>query len=127
MSELPLEHVGVYIEADRFDDTVAFYEEVLGWHAVLEGKDPPRFVIFGDGHGGHVEIVCGEPATVLAPAHVGVAVPWGGLETLITQLNERGATLDGPHAPIPGLEWVNTADPAGNWVQFVSREVPLGR
>jgi catechol 2,3-dioxygenase-like lactoylglutathione lyase family enzyme len=127
MSELYLEHVGVYIDADRFDETVAFYEDELGWHRVLESDGPSRFVILGDGRGGRIELVCGEPATVVAPTHIGVAVPRDHLESLVARLEKRGIPLDGPYAPIPGLMWVNTYDPGGNWVQFVSREVALKR
>ena len=125
MDELHLEHIGVYIEADRFDDAVAFYVDEVGWHPVLEGNGPPQFVIFGDGRGGHMEMTCGDPATVVPPTHVGVSVPWGHLESLIARLEMRGAILDGPYAPIPGLMWINTYDPGGNWLQFVSREVAL--
>ncbi len=127
MSELYLEHVGVYIAVDRFDETVAFYEEELGWHRVLESDGPSRFVIFGDGYGGRIELVCGEAATVVAPTHIGVSVPRDRLDSLIARLQGQGATLDGPYAPIPGLTWVNTYDPGGNWVQFVSRDVALER
>ena len=94
---------------------------------MLKGDSPPRFTICGDGCGGRVELVCGDPAIVVPPTHIGISVPWGHLDSLIAQLKARGATLDEPYAPVSGLMWINTFDPGGNWLQFVSREVGLDR
>ena len=49
-----LEHVGLGVRRERYEDAVRFYEQIFGWHRLRELPGELTFV--GDGAGARLEI-----------------------------------------------------------------------
>ncbi len=118
-----LEHVGIAVPQEKYDETVQFYQRAFGWHHI---KDVPGLGCFiGDGQGGRLEVMY-KPATPLHdPHHLAFAVTQAEFEGVMAALRDAGAALDAPETNPLGEPMVYFSDPAGNRAQVVGRKEPL--
>jgi predicted enzyme related to lactoylglutathione lyase len=118
-----LEHVGVGAARAKFDDTVAFYERVFGWHRVREV--PGHFTFIGDGEGGRLELLPNDAPPLPSPHHLAFGVPLADFDATVTLLCEAGAPVEAPTANAVGDRLCFFTDPAGNRAQIVARAEAL--
>ena len=60
-----LEHVGIGARRDKYEETIAFYEKVFGWHRIKE--QPGDLAFIGDGKGGRLEILARDEPPLTMP------------------------------------------------------------
>jgi catechol 2,3-dioxygenase-like lactoylglutathione lyase family enzyme len=118
-----LEHVGLGAAPDRYDETVAFYERVFGWHRIKESAGEMTFL--GDGAGGRLEILPRNEPPLVRPHHLAFVIDDQRFEAVIQALQEAGARPEPPSTNSFGDRLVFFTDPAGNAAQIVSRVAPL--
>jgi catechol 2,3-dioxygenase-like lactoylglutathione lyase family enzyme len=118
-----LEHVGVAATPDKFDQNVAFYTSVFGWHVIKEAKGQMTFI--GDGEGGRIEMLCQEAPPLPGPHHLAFVVDPDAFEATLARLREAGADVEEPSSNPFGDRLLFFHDPAGNRAQIVARQQPL--
>jgi catechol 2,3-dioxygenase-like lactoylglutathione lyase family enzyme len=118
-----LEHVGVAAAPDKFEQNVAFYTGVFGWHVIKEAKGQLAFI--GDGDGGRIEMLCHDAPPLPAPHHLAFVVDPGAFDETVTRLRDAGATVGEPSTNPFGDRLLFFEDPAGNRAQIVARRQPL--
>jgi catechol 2,3-dioxygenase-like lactoylglutathione lyase family enzyme len=118
-----LEHVGIGATPDRFEETIRFYEQVLGWHRIKENPGDLAFV--GDGQGGRLEILAREAPPMTLPHHLAFVVDQADLQATLAALKASGVPVQEPTKNAFGDTMIFFTDPAGNTAQIVSRLEPL--
>jgi catechol 2,3-dioxygenase-like lactoylglutathione lyase family enzyme len=120
-----LEHVGICARGEQFDQTVSFYERVLGWKRVREHPGPPtRLAFVSDGQGGMLEILDTE-GSIQSNAHLAFMVPLEQFDETRDRLAELGVAFDPTSTTAAGDKLGYFNDPAGNRAQLVGRKTPL--
>jgi len=118
-----LEHVGIGAAPDKFDELIAFYNRVFGWHLIK--ASPGDLAFIGDGEGGRIEILAREQPPLAPPHHLAFVVD--DLQATAQALREAGATLQEPVTNPFGDTLLFFTDPAGNYAQIIQRIEPLAR
>ncbi len=114
-----LEHVGICVPRAKFADTVAFYENVFGWHKIREVGD--TIVFIGDGEGGRMELIVDEVPPLAKPHHGAFVLPIDELDNASAVLEAAGATCLPISTSPAGDKLLFFTDPAGNYMQIVGR------
>jgi catechol 2,3-dioxygenase-like lactoylglutathione lyase family enzyme len=116
-----LEHVGIPVSVENFDEVEAFYNNNFGWNTVRTLAGPPRIAFISDGAGGRLElyVAAGNPMT--DPVHLAFAVPIDQFETITARLRDSGVTFDVETQNEAGDRLAFFNDPAGNRAQIVGR------
>ena len=84
-----LEHVGICVPREKFAATVAFYEQVFGWHKIREVGN--TIVFIGDGDGGRIELIVNEVPPLVNPHHGAFVLP---LDAALDLLKDVGIDND---------------------------------
>lgn len=118
-----LEHVGLGVTSDKYEEIIRFYERVFGWHRIKEAAGELAFI--GDGAGGRLEIINNNAAPLPAPHHLAFVVDLEEFDAVADRLREAGAQLQEPRLSPFGDRLLFFTDPAGNAAQIVGRIAPL--
>lgn len=118
-----LEHVGIGVTQDKFEETLAFYERVFGWGRIRE--NPGDFTFISDGAGGRIELLVRDTGPIASPHHLAFVVDLGAMEAAMAALREAGARYDPPVTTPAGDQLLYFTDPAGNYMQIVARKTAL--
>jgi predicted enzyme related to lactoylglutathione lyase len=119
-----LEHVGIVVRRDKWAETIAFYEEVFGWHRIREVGD--SIVFIGDGDGGRIELIANDVPPLAEPHHGAFVLPLDQLDGASAILEAAGATVRPIQTSPSGDKLLFFTDPAGNYMQIVGRVSPMG-
>jgi predicted enzyme related to lactoylglutathione lyase len=119
-----LEHVGIIVPRDKFEQILKFYEGTFGWHRIREVGD--NIVFIGDGQGGRMEIIANDAEPLPAPHHVAFVLPMDQLEAAEAALKAAGAQVNPVQTSPSGDKLLFFNDPAGNYMQIVCRVTPMG-
>jgi catechol 2,3-dioxygenase-like lactoylglutathione lyase family enzyme len=84
------EHVGICVPREKLAATLAFYEEVFGWHKIREGD---TMVFIGDGDGGRIELVVDEVPPLAKPHHGAFVLPLDQVDGAVAILEAAGRDL----------------------------------
>jgi len=120
-----LEHVGICVPREKFAATVAFYEQVFGWHKIREVGD--TIVFIGDGDGGRIELIVNEVPPLANPHHGAFVLPLDAVDGAVAILEAAGATCQPVNNTPAGDKLLFFTDPAGNYMQIVGRNTALGK
>ena len=118
------EHVGICVPREKLAATLAFYEEVFGWHKIREGA---TMVFIGDGDGGRIELVVDEVPPLAKPHHGAFVLPLDQVDGAVAILEAAGATCQPVSNTPAGDKLLFFTDPAGNYMQIVGRVNALGK
>ncbi len=118
------EHVGICVPREKLAATLAFYEEVFGWHKIREGD---TMVFIGDGDGGRIELVVDEVPPLAKPHHGAFVLPLDQVDGAVAILEAAGATCQPVSNTPAGDKLLFFTDPAGNYMQIVGRVNALGK
>jgi catechol 2,3-dioxygenase-like lactoylglutathione lyase family enzyme len=118
-----LEHVGLGVRRERYEDAVRFYQELFGWHRLRELPGELTFV--GDGAGARLEIFPTDAPALANPYHLAFSVDPGKFDQVRERLAQTGVTLEEPYLNEFGDRIGYFTDPAGNRAQIVARKEPL--
>lgn len=114
-----LEHVGICIPREKFAQTLAFYEEVFGWHVIRKVGD--TIVFIGDGQGGRMELIVDAVPPLAKPHHGAFVLPIAEVEGAVEALEAAGAKCLPLQTSPAGDKLLFFEDPAGNYMQIVGR------
>ena len=119
---LQFEHVGVGVPAERWDQTVRFYEDRLGFRrraelidanvVLLSIEDGPILELF--------EIEC----SPLRPHHLGFVLPAPEWQTLVEEMRREPGLAHEVRGGLGGRRYVGVRDPAGNLCQLIESPPP---
>lgn len=118
-----LEHVGIGVPRDRFEETIRFYEQVFGWHRIRE--NPGDLAFIGDGQGGRLEILARDEPSLTQPHHLAFVVDSADFEATVAALRSTGVPVEAPMKNPFGDTMIFFSDPGGTYAQIVSRIEPL--
>lgn len=116
-----LEHVGIPVTDENFEEVEAFYTNNFGWKTVRTLAGPPRIAFISDGAGGRLELYVAPGNPMTDPAHLAFAVPIDQFEALATRLRDSGVAFDVESQNAAGDRLAFFNDPAGNRAQIVGR------
>jgi predicted enzyme related to lactoylglutathione lyase len=116
-----LEHVGIGVVPAKYEELIAFYNRVFGWHLIKE--NPGDLAFIGDGEGGRLEIMARDQPPLAQPHHLAFVVD--DFDGTTQALREAGATLQAPITNAFGDTLLFFTDPAGNYAQIIKRIEPL--
>src|SRR5687768_9338053 len=90
-----LEHVGIGVPRDKYEETIGFYERVFGWSRIREVPDD--FTFLSDGQGGRIEVLLRDGITPVSPPHhLAIVVEPDDFEATGQALREAGARVEQP-------------------------------
>jgi catechol 2,3-dioxygenase-like lactoylglutathione lyase family enzyme len=121
-----LEHVGIVVRREKWAETIAFYEQVFGWHRIREVGD--NIVFIGDGDGGRIELIANDVPPLAEPHHGAFVLPLDQVDGAKAILEAAGATCrDVQTNATSGDKLLFFWDPAGNYMQIVGRGNAMGK
>ena len=123
-----LEHVTITVPRDRWDDTLGFYQSVMGLDLVLSVEHGKH--VFLDGGDGAVLGFSREDAASVIPQdhHLGFFVSSDRWDDLLAALRNAGNPPEDVQSAGTGASYTFFTDPAGTQVQLLKRPGPvLGR
>jgi catechol 2,3-dioxygenase-like lactoylglutathione lyase family enzyme len=121
MPTISLDHLAIPVPEDRFEETIRFYEDVLGWREIREGAGR-RFVFVADGAGGAFELLKIEAPGIVAPLHVAFGIPLEEFDGWHQRLVDYGVTFSQEvTSTTEGGRHCHFEDPAGNNCQLIGR------
>ncbi|MEZ4570526.1 MAG: VOC family protein [Thermomicrobiales bacterium] len=125
MASVRLEHVGIPVTTDNFDEVVSFYCDNFGWTVIRELDGPPRINFISDGEGGRLEVYVADGPPMTHPSHLAFAVPVAEFDELRNRLLDSGIVFDVDTTNPAGDKLAFFNDPAGNRAQIVGRITAL--
>lgn len=108
--------VRIVRHTDRFDETLRFYTDALGWALDRQWAEGGRgcLIVAGDGGDARVELLETDSTDVEAVSGVFISVQVADAAAAADRLAQRGAPITQPLATQPwGHRNVSTVDPAG--------------
>ena len=120
-----LEHVGICVPREKFAATVAFYEQIFGWHKIREVGD--TIVFIGDGQGGRLELIVNDVPPLARPHHGAFVLPMEHYDAARAALTDGEAEIVVEQTSPSGDRLLFFNDPAGNYMQIVFRIEALGK
>jgi predicted enzyme related to lactoylglutathione lyase len=118
-----LEHVGIGTPEPKLEETIQFYQTVLGWERTRE--QPGILAFVGDGQV-MFEIFRSQDPPLQDPHHLAFSVNLDDFDNVAQAIRDNGATaMDEPFINDFGDRIVFFNDPGGNRAQIVARVAPV--
>jgi catechol 2,3-dioxygenase-like lactoylglutathione lyase family enzyme len=116
-----LEHAGIGVPTNSFEETLRFYETRLGLRRV-GGRDLDVVLLAGPS-GGVLEVF--RTGSELAPPHLGFVLASKDWATTLAGLHSEASLEHGVRRGLGGRRYAAVHDPAGNLCQLFERGADL--
>jgi predicted enzyme related to lactoylglutathione lyase len=117
---MTFDHAALHVDANKFDDFIKFYEEMLGWRVISYTETEDRRACYiASGSGASFEI-----RTTPNDLHFAFNVPYEDFDAHVERMCQAGVAFESFRGTT--LRSAFFKDPMGNRLQLLGRSEPLG-